>query len=142
MSNYYLHKSYLKDYPNNSSRMSENYLNLFSNLIKDKNEIIAKRKNTKLKKFLTKYQKNINYQTSCIDEPLRPNPVWPFLIYLVSRVVFLFLLDARGSIPVARTGMPTVAPACVNCRRQPNGSRSWEFVVDTVCEWCRKRTFH
>ena len=44
MSNYYFYKSSLKNYPNNASKMSENYLYLFSNLLENKNEIIRKRK--------------------------------------------------------------------------------------------------
>ena len=44
MSNYYLYKSSLSNYPNNASIMSENYLDLFNNLLKNKDEIIGKRK--------------------------------------------------------------------------------------------------
>lgn len=44
ISNYYFFKSSLKNYPNISSIMTENYLNLFSSLIDKKDQIIAKRK--------------------------------------------------------------------------------------------------
>ena len=42
--NYYFYKKNLKYYPNTASKMSENYLNLFKNLIENKDKIVSKRR--------------------------------------------------------------------------------------------------
>ena len=44
MSKYSFYKLNLKDYPNNSKKMSDNYLNLFVSLISIRNEIVKNRK--------------------------------------------------------------------------------------------------
>ena len=41
--NYYFYKKNLKNYPNTASKMSEDYLNLFKNLIENKDEIVSNR---------------------------------------------------------------------------------------------------
>ena len=42
--NYYFYKKNLKNYPNTASKMSENYLNLFKNLIENKDKIVLNRR--------------------------------------------------------------------------------------------------
>ena len=42
--NYYFYKKNLKNYSNTASKMSEDYLNLFENLIENRDEIISKRR--------------------------------------------------------------------------------------------------
>ena len=44
MSNYYFYKSSLKNYPNTAQKMTEIYINLFSELLKKKKKIIENRK--------------------------------------------------------------------------------------------------
>ena len=44
LSNYYFYKKNLKDYPNNATRMSNNYLLLFNDLIRNKKTILKNRK--------------------------------------------------------------------------------------------------
>ena len=55
MSNYSLYYSNLKYYPNNARKMTENYLNLFSSLIRNKEEIVSKRKIFSLHIFIKEF---------------------------------------------------------------------------------------
>ena len=42
--NYTFYKANLKNYPNTADKMSDNYLNLFVELMKEKNDIVKKRR--------------------------------------------------------------------------------------------------